>query len=432
MASPARPPVFGSLIWRPNNYQRNATAYLAARSWRADAKKADIARLKAAKAAIAPAVLADAADDLVEVIRTHFGSLAGWSITCIPCGHSRRADCFGKQLAQRIAEQAGVPFVQVWDDRFCSGVSHPKEFQKLPPLDWIVEPPRVPVLVVDDVATSGWHMEEALLSLREVGVVAQGLVWIGGTVVGGDDRFSPAAAGGGGRRPGAPGGGTPRGVGTRPCDDPSDGGQNPVDPVDGLVSGAAFGRMHGVSKEAVRKWKVAGFLVMQGDLVDVAASDDRLRRAAKGRFSRSDTVNPASTVVDPPVDAGSTGDDGDGSGAVDFDTLDAFLAALMEGRFTTLAQADEIKANALAGQRVLELRKAAGRLIDFATAETVLFESARAFRDKVMNWPGTVGPLLAADLDLPADRVTEALIGHVHKLLDQLGQPDNAGLRAEG
>jgi hypothetical protein len=72
--------------------------------------------------------------------------------------------------------------VKVWRDRFVTGSSHPKEFRKLPPLTWQDAPPPGLVLLVDDVATSGWHLEEALTALRAAGHLALGLAWISGTV----------------------------------------------------------------------------------------------------------------------------------------------------------------------------------------------------------------------------------------------------------
>jgi orotate phosphoribosyltransferase len=38
------------------------------------------------------------------------------------------------------------------------------------------------MIVVDDLATSGWHVEESLNALRSLGVSASAFVWITGTV----------------------------------------------------------------------------------------------------------------------------------------------------------------------------------------------------------------------------------------------------------
>lgn len=68
---------------------------------------------------------------------------------------------------------------------------------------------------------------------------------------------------------------------------------------------ADFARMHGVSREAVRKWKARGYISLSGNLVRVEASDARLLDAGKGRFARkrqasTEPVNtaPEVTLVD--------------------------------------------------------------------------------------------------------------------------------------
>ena len=52
-----------------------------------------------------------------------------------------------------------------------------------------------------------------------------------------------------------------------------------------LISLSAYGERHGVSRQAVTKWRLRGRIVMQGELVDVAASDARMRAAGKGPWN---------------------------------------------------------------------------------------------------------------------------------------------------
>jgi predicted amidophosphoribosyltransferase len=104
------------------------------------------------------------------LVRQLRGGRAADAITCVPCGHSRRPDCLGKQIAQAVAEALGLSFLQVFADRPCPGVSHPKEFVKLPPLERIADP-RASMILVDDLATSGWHVEESLTALRGLGLL---------------------------------------------------------------------------------------------------------------------------------------------------------------------------------------------------------------------------------------------------------------------
>ncbi|WP_370554896.1 hypothetical protein [Edwardsiella tarda] len=72
----------------------------------------------------------------------------------------------------------------------------------------------------------------------------------------------------------------------------------------------------------------------------------------------------------------------------------------------------------------LDFQQKDGQLIEMATAEEVLFNAFRQQRDAWLNWPSRVAPLMAADLDVPADRMTEVLIEHVHKHISVLGEPE--------
>jgi hypothetical protein len=173
--------LLGSLVYRPMIFRRNDVGWIAACAWRSGAKADDLAALKQAKRTIDQSLITAAGELTATLIRQLRGELAADAVTCIPCGHSRRPDCFGKRLAQRVAELLGLPFVQVFADRFCEGVSHPKEYRKLPPLHQITDPLHS-MLVVDDLSASGWHIEEALLALRRLGTAASAFVWISGSV----------------------------------------------------------------------------------------------------------------------------------------------------------------------------------------------------------------------------------------------------------
>ena len=104
----------------------------------------------------------------------------GWVAAC--------AICLPRQSGRRewpqgtlVTAALDLPFLQVFADRPCSGVSHPKEFAKLPPLERIADPLGAMILV-DDLATSGWHVEESLTALRRLGTAASAITWITGTV----------------------------------------------------------------------------------------------------------------------------------------------------------------------------------------------------------------------------------------------------------
>lgn len=135
------------------------------------------------------------------------------------------------------------------------------------------------------------------------------------------------------------------------------------------------------------------------------------------------TVDPA--LVGTGWRAGNRRDGNDGATPhIDRDTIDGFLNGLLNGKFGSQATAERIKENALAGLRALELQTKAGALVDRESAEAVFFEVARAERDAWMNWPSRIGPVLAAEFGIPADKMTEALTRHVHAELASRGDPE--------
>jgi hypothetical protein len=178
-APPSQSMLLGSLVYRPALFRRNEIRWISAYAWRSRTRARGLEALKRAKETLDQSVIANAGTSIATLIREMFGEKPVDSITCIPCGHSRRGDCFGKQLAQSVARMAELPFVQIFADRPCPGASHPKEFVNLPPLQQIADPPRS-TIVIDDLATSGWHLEESMLSLRRLGVAASSVVWISG------------------------------------------------------------------------------------------------------------------------------------------------------------------------------------------------------------------------------------------------------------
>jgi hypothetical protein len=120
--------LLGSLIYRPMVFRRNDVAWVAACAWRAAAKADDVAALKRSKREIDRRLIDRATELVAALIRQLRGDQAAGAVTGVPCGYSRRPDCLGKQIAQAVAAALGLPFHQIFADRPCFGVSHPKEF----------------------------------------------------------------------------------------------------------------------------------------------------------------------------------------------------------------------------------------------------------------------------------------------------------------
>ncbi|MGP3594322.1 hypothetical protein [Vagococcus sp. WN89Y] len=173
-----------------------------------------------------------------------------------------------------------------------------------------------------------------------------------------------------------------------------------------------YAQHSGVDRKTIGRWIKAGrFIVMDGDLIDVEASDVALKKNRDGKDPRASNAkkNKAPVISE---------DDGD-----DIDkTVQQIM--LTEGASLTREEAARIRENYMALLAKLQYEKDSSQLVEMAVAEEVLFNAFRQQRDAWLNWPSRVAPLMAADLDVPADRMTEVLIEHVHKHISVLGEPE--------
>jgi hypothetical protein len=115
---------------------------------------------------------------VADLVKLLLGRAPGFTVFTVAVGHSRRPDSFAVRLA---AAELDLPFAKILADRFAKGVSHPKELKKLRPLERLTLP-TTPVPLIDDVATSGWHLEETVTNLRAAIVTCLAIAWISGTI----------------------------------------------------------------------------------------------------------------------------------------------------------------------------------------------------------------------------------------------------------
>ncbi|NIJ07227.1 hypothetical protein FHS31_000823 [Sphingomonas vulcanisoli] len=203
------------------------------------------------------------------------------------------------------------------------------------------------------------------------------------------------------------------------------------------MSLTAYAASHNASRQAAGKWKARGALVFSGDLVDVDASDQRMRDTGLGRFKQAAAdAQPAPATgprnrkrVAPELAAAVDEAVADLKGAADEGEIDeeiagGFIEQLLAGQFRSKVEAAAIKENALALKHLLVAQKEAGKLVEIEIAEQVIFDDRRSARDAWQAWPGRFAPLLAADLDIDGAKLAEALKSYVHQQLDELGEPD--------
>lgn len=192
-----------------------------------------------------------------------------------------------------------------------------------------------------------------------------------------------------------------------------------------------FAALHSVSRKTVTKWKERGWLVFAGDAIDVKASNANLTRyrrdgapavtqpakkTAKGNKPQSVTQAAKGVTLEAGESAG--------------EAANRILSGNVE--LMNFDEARCLKENYLGLMAQLEYERKSGSLVELDTATAILFEEFRAQRDAWLNWPTRVGPILAADLGVEADRVVETLTAHVHKHIAQLGEPEANFSEREG
>lgn len=80
------------------------------------------------------------------------------------------------------------------------------------------------------------------------------------------------------------------------------------------------------------------------------------------------------------------------------------------------------KEAALAEMRQIELAKMREDLVEIELARRVVFGAIRTIRDAWMNFPSSAGPRIAAELDVPPERVFEVLDAHVREHLATISE----------
>ena len=150
-----------------------------------------------------------------------------------------------------------------------------------------------------------------------------------------------------------------------------------------------YAQHSGVDRKTIGRWIKAGrFLVMDGDLIDVEASDAALKKNRDGKDPRASNARKNKAPV--------VNEDGR-------DDIDKTVQQIMltEGATLSREEAARIRENYMALLAKLQYEKDSGQLVELAVAEEVLFNAFRQQRDAWLNWPSRVAPLMAADLDVP-------------------------------
>jgi PAS domain-containing protein len=167
-----------TLIRQKKLLKRGRISFHSTAKWRANVKDTQIAALRAIKTDPPQAFLAAVADEMASAASALFGSQTFKAVVPVPCGSSG-PNCLSYRLAKLVAARLGVEFFDAFEPLPQLGSSHPKQNKRRPKMR-LLKAPKVPVLLIDDVATSGEHIEEAATLLLQSAPAVLPLAWISG------------------------------------------------------------------------------------------------------------------------------------------------------------------------------------------------------------------------------------------------------------
>lgn len=168
-----------TLVQRRSLRSRNGVSFVTARAWREPIRAHQIKALKLLKESAPQRLAVSIAKDMLGEIDALLGRGAFRSIVPVPCGHSGQPRCLSRHVALELSLLLDIPVVEALRLPQSDEGSHPKKNTRRASMN-LSRPPEGPTLIVDDVATSGAHIEEACRLLRTEGIAVMGLAWIGG------------------------------------------------------------------------------------------------------------------------------------------------------------------------------------------------------------------------------------------------------------
>lgn len=168
-----------SLIVKRTLRVRGKVTFITLRTWRVAAKATQIDALQTIKEAPNAASLRPLVREICDSVDNIYAGIDFQAVVPMPRGHSKADPCLSELLAMEVAAAMGVPFIAALKGKSVPGKSHPKQSYSMSSYK-VDQPVAGPVLLIDDVATTGIHMEKAVTALRGHGASPFGIAWIGG------------------------------------------------------------------------------------------------------------------------------------------------------------------------------------------------------------------------------------------------------------
>lgn len=171
--------LFDTLIHKRVVRSRNDMSFMTIRNWRSAIKEHQIKAFRAIKKAHHSAFAERVGKEFAQEIDNLVGRSTFKFVVPVPCGHSIPGACMAFSLARSLGAELGLPVIDAFVHLDQKGSSHPKTNASRPPMRLIQAVPG-PALLIDDVATSGSHLEEASTRLKAAGTETFAMAWISG------------------------------------------------------------------------------------------------------------------------------------------------------------------------------------------------------------------------------------------------------------
>lgn len=168
-----------TLVKRTSIKTRGGVSYVTLRTWSRTIKKHQIAALKTCKAPPNQGLINAIASEMADHVSNLYGTPHINCVVAVPCGHSKPGQCLSEALAKRLANLLDVPFEPLLQAPARKGSSHPAKNAALDGVELTDHTIANSILLVDDVATSGRHIELAVKALRERSKHVSAIAWIG-------------------------------------------------------------------------------------------------------------------------------------------------------------------------------------------------------------------------------------------------------------
>ncbi len=162
-----------TLIKKQRLLARNGASYMALRQWRKPIKTYQVAAMEAIRRHAVRPLAEVIASEMAEAVKRLFGDTFQ-TIVPIPRGNYQLGNCLAVQIAETLAKKLKIRSLNILRPGFATD-----EAKSVPMCPFtLTAHVSGSVLIIDDVATTGRHMELATKALAQASGHCTGLVWI--------------------------------------------------------------------------------------------------------------------------------------------------------------------------------------------------------------------------------------------------------------